>query len=56
MERLNNNSDLLKFIYMTQYPSKKLIRSIGTSYDNTGRVIKKLIDNKIVSWKELIYV
>lgn len=36
--------DLLKFIYVTQYPSKKLMRSIVGSYDYTGRVIKQLIN------------
>lgn len=37
--------DLLKFIYITQYPSKKLMRSLGNSYDFTGRKIRQLIND-----------
>ena len=36
-------SEILKFIAATQLPSKKLLRVLGYSYDNTGRIINRLI-------------
>lgn len=44
MNKKDITLDLLKFVYITQFPSKKLMRSLGNSYDFTGRKIRQLIN------------
>ena len=48
MVKIKTTLDILKFIYITQFPSKKIMRSLGSSYDFTGRKIKQLINEGII--------
>lgn len=45
--------EILKMIYALQIPDKALMRSVGYSYDWTGRIINELLEDKCVKSVEI---
>lgn len=48
MTKPKNKTEILKMIYALQIPDKALMRSIGYSYDWTGRILTELLNKKYI--------
>lgn len=47
--------EILNFLLSFQFANKGLMRLVGKNYDHTGRVIKKLLDKKLIKETEISY-